>query len=87
MDTKILIKQRIDTMLPYLNEKQSRLYLANEAISYGWGGITLISSLSGKSPKIINLGIKEIKKEIPEAPENKIRREGGGRKHEKDKQP
>ena len=87
MDTKIHIKQRIDTMLPYLNEKQSRLYLANEAISYGWGGITLISSLSGKSPKIINLGIKEIKKEIPEAPENKIRREGGGRKHEKDKQP
>jgi len=83
MDTNILIKQRIDTMLPYLNEKQSRLYLAGEALSYGWGGITLISNLSGKSPKIIQLGIKE----IPEAPENRIRREGGGRKHEKEKQP
>jgi len=32
------------------------------------------------------LGIKELKKEIPEAPENRIRREGAGRKREKDKQ-
>ena len=87
MDTKIIIKQRIDTILPYLNEKQSRIYLAGEARSYGWGGITLISNLSGKSPKIIQLGIKEIEKEIPEAPENRIRRKGGGRKHEKEKQP
>ena len=85
MDTNI-IKQRIDTMLPYLNEKQSRLYLANEALSYGWGGITLISNLSGKSQKIIQLGVKELKKEIQEAPENRIRREGGGRKREKEKQ-
>jgi len=86
MNANIIIKQRIDTILPYLNEKQSRLYLANEALSYGWGGITLISNLSGKSQKIIQLGAKELKKEIPEAPENRIRREGAGRKREKDKQ-
>ena len=87
MDTNIIIKQRIDRMLPHLNEKQSRLYLANEALSFGWGGITLISKLSGKSQKLIQLGIKELNKEIPEAPEDRIRREGAGRKHEKDKQP
>ena len=86
MDTNIIIKQRIDTMLPYLNEKQTRLYLANEALSHGWGGITLISNLSGKSTKTIQLGIKELKKEIPAVPENRIRREGAGRKPEKDKQ-
>jgi len=86
MDTEEKIKQRIDTMLPYLNERHSRLYLANEALSYGWGGITLTSRLSGKSPKIIKLGIRELKREIPEAPENRIRRAGGGRKREKDKQ-
>jgi hypothetical protein len=84
MDTNI--KKRIDTILPYLNERQSRLYLASEAMSYGWGGITLISKLSGKSPKVIQLGVKELKKEIPEAPENRIRRVGAGRKREKDKQ-
>jgi len=86
MDTNIAIKRRIDTILPYLNEKQTRLYLSNEALSYGWGGITLISKLSRKSPKIIQLGIKELKKEITETPENRIRRDGAGRKREKDKQ-
>ena len=40
-------------MLPYLNKRQTRLYLSNEALSYGWGGITLVSKLSGKSQKII----------------------------------
>ena len=87
MNTIDQIKQRINTMLPYLNEKQSRLYIANEALSYGWGGISLLSELSGKSPKVIQLGIKELKKEIPEAAENRIRRDGGGRKREIDKQP
>ena len=86
MDTNDQIKRRIDTILPYLNEKLSRLYLANEALSYGWGGISLLSKLSGKSPKIIQLGTKELKKEIAEAPENRIRREGAGRKRENDKQ-
>ena len=86
MDTNKQIKQRIETILPYLNERQTRLYLANEALSYGWGGISLISKFSGKSQKIIQLGIKELKKEIPEAPENRIRRAGAGRKREKDKQ-
>jgi transposase len=86
MDTSVQIKQRIDTILSYLNERQSRLYLANEALSYGWGGISLVSQISGKSPKIIQLGIKELKKKIPEAPDNRIRRAGGGRKREKDKQ-
>jgi hypothetical protein len=86
MDTHAKIKERIDTMLPYLNERQTRLYLSNEALSYGWGGISLISNLSGKSPKIIKLGIKELKKELPEASPKRIRREGAGRKREKDKQ-
>ena len=87
MDTNNKIKQRIDAILPYINERQTRLYLASEALSYGWGGITLISNLSGKSSKVIQLGIKELKKAIPEAAENKIRRAGAGRKRETDKQP
>ena len=86
MDTNSQIKQRINTILPYLNEKQSRLYPANEALSYGWGGISLISKLSCKSQKVIQLGTKELKKEVSEAPEDRIRRAGGGRKREKDRQ-
>ena len=53
MDTNNKIKQRIDAMRPILNERQSRLYLANEALSYGLGGITFISILSGKNQKVI----------------------------------
>ena len=52
MDTHAKIKERIDTMLPYLNERQTRLYLSNEALSYGWGGISLISNLSGGVSKM-----------------------------------
>lgn len=32
-----VIKERIATMLPLLNERQSRIYLAAEAKSIGWG--------------------------------------------------
>ncbi|MBQ8093448.1 MAG: ISAzo13 family transposase, partial [Clostridia bacterium] len=43
----IVLKTRIDTVLPFLNESQKRRYLAAEAISLGRGGITEISSISG----------------------------------------
>jgi hypothetical protein len=54
--------------------------------SYGWGGITLISKLSGASQTTIKLGIKELGKGIEIASANKIRCSGAGRKREKDKQ-
>ncbi len=40
MKEKII--EKVNTMLPMLNEKQRRLYLASEAIAFGRGGITLI---------------------------------------------
>ena len=48
-------------MLPMLNEKQMRLYLASEAIAFGRGGITLMSRISGVSWSVITTGVKEIK--------------------------
>ena len=86
METHKIIQKRIRINLERLNERRSRIYLASEAISYGWGGITLISQLSGISHKTIQLGIKELNKEIEVAPADKIRRAGAGRKREKDKQ-
>ena len=41
------MEERIKNMLPYLNERQRRLFLANEAISYGRGGISEVSRISG----------------------------------------
>jgi hypothetical protein len=61
MEIQEAIKKRIEINLPHLDERQSRIYLASEAESYGWGGITQVSKLSGVSQKTIQLGIKELK--------------------------
>ena len=59
MKEKII--EKVNTMLPMLNEKQRRLYLASEAIAFGRGGITLMSRISGVSRSVITTGVKEIK--------------------------
>jgi hypothetical protein len=49
-------KERIGTMVPILNERQRRLFLASEAMSMGRGGITQISRITGVSRVTITLG-------------------------------
>lgn len=72
------MEERIRNMLPYLNERQRRLFLANEAISYGRGGISEVSRISGASRKTIRLGIRELRNE--DVLENgRIRRKSKGR--------
>lgn len=102
MEDREKLKKKIDTMLPILNERQRRLYLAAEADSLGWGGISLISKLSNADRETISRGIKEIKagivennnkeeKEPDESPKKKSvamqRRKGGGRKPITEKDP
>jgi hypothetical protein len=72
------MKERILTMLPYLNEAQKRLFLANEAIAYGRGGISEVERISGISRKTIRKGVEEIKNGI--LPNARIRKDGGGSK-------
>jgi DNA-binding MurR/RpiR family transcriptional regulator len=72
------IKNKIKTMLPFLNEKQKRIYLATEAEAIGHGGISEISRISGVSRVTISRGIEELKLENV-SPES-IRKKGGGRK-------
>lgn len=70
---------RINTMLPLLNEKQRRLYLAAEADGLGHGGIKEISKFTGVSKTTIIAGKKENK--LPqEIDTTRIRKTGGGRK-------
>jgi hypothetical protein len=80
------IKQRIAIVLPVLDEKQTRLYLAAEAESIGWGGKTIIARLSGKSRLLIGRGEKEIQNPDIQSEQDRIRRKGAGRKKEIDKQ-
>jgi len=76
-EKKNIMEERIQRMMPILNERQKRLYLANEAISYGRGGISLVSRISGMSRTTIAKAINEINNDIKF--DGNIRRSGGGR--------
>jgi transposase len=80
------IKERISSILPCLDERQSRIYLAAEAKSHGWGGKSKIARLSGVNRMLITRGEKELNNcELP-AEDGRIRKRGAGRKKETDKQ-
>ena len=87
MQTDHLIQKKYKKILPYLNEKQTRIVLAADAESMGRGGLSRVSRLSGISRVTLNIGIKELtSKPTTELNTNeRIRKEGGGRKKETDK--
>ena len=77
------MENRIQTMLPLLDERQRRIFLASEALSYGYGGISRVSEISGVSIPTIRQGIAEI--QAGEITENgRIRKVGAGRKRTED---
>jgi hypothetical protein len=76
---KALIEERIHRMIPLLDERQKRLYLANEAISYGRGGISLVSRISGMSRTTITKAVDELNS--GHKIDGRARRSGGGRKY------
>lgn len=79
MDKKV--EKRIKNVLPHLDEKQRRIYLAAEAESLGYGGISEISRISGVSRATITQGIKELKIEQESVSgKERVRKKGGGRK-------
>jgi transposase len=69
-----------------LNERQRRLWAASEAMSLGHGGVTLVANATGMSRATITQGIDEPQngKRIAE---NRVRRQGAGRKKATEKQP
>lgn len=67
-----------------LNEKQKRILAASEAKAYGHGGVTKVALYTGLCRQTIYRGVKELRAN----PTNeKIRREGGGRKKKTYKYP
>jgi hypothetical protein len=73
-----LLEERIQRMMPLLDERQKRLYLANEAMSYGRGGISVVSRISRMSRTTITKAVDELNS--GDKIDGKIRRSGGGRK-------
>ena len=58
------IQARIKDVLPLLDERQRRLYLAIEARSFGWGGNRVISFLFGVCRETIARGKEELYQKI-----------------------
>ena len=82
----ISLKEKIDLLLPDLDERLTRKFLAVESLSLGRGGIKEVSDISGVSRSTIHIGINELKNiaqnTVAQLPKKKkaIRKSGGGRK-------
>ncbi len=86
-DSKVKeIEQRYNAIEPFLNERTRRLFAANEALVVGWGGITLLSRITGLTRNTIMLGCDELQGKRVVAPE-RLRTPGGGRKSVIEKDP
>lgn len=81
------MEERIRMMLPLLDERQRRIFLAAEAKTYGRGGISTVSRLSGVAPYTIRQGLKEIDSGEPIERKEKMRLQGAGRKKLQDNIP
>jgi hypothetical protein len=76
-----ILKRRIESVLPTLNEYQRRRYLSAEAKNIGYGGISTVSRLSGASRQTLTEGVKELENADEEPmKQGRSRRPGGGRK-------
>ena len=83
MNMESSIKARYDSIKDHLNEKSQRLWLGNEALALGRGGISYVSKQTGVSRNTISKGFEEVQQhpqQIITGDRNRIRKDGGGRK-------
>jgi len=87
MEKEDLIRSKLN-YLANLNEVDARNYVALWAIELGWGGISKVNKLTGKSMDTIRKGINEIKSGTNiKKEEGRLRKKGGGRKKIAEKNP
>jgi Rhodopirellula transposase. len=86
MTTTCEIKERYRQIQPHLNERTRRLWAASEAQAWGYGGVTLVASVTGVSRRAITEGIAELKSRDALSPE-RIRWPGAGPKTLERKRP
>ena len=79
------VRQKYETIRPFLTEKGRRIWAAAEARAYGRGGATLVCKATRFSSATVHKGLKEIQDpSILKDP--RIRKPGGGRKKAETKQ-
>lgn len=82
MEQELIIKQKYETLKPYMDERMRRVWAAAEAKALGRGGISTVSLATGLTRRTIRSGLSEHQEQLlsGEAPAQRVRRPGGGRK-------
>src|SRR5450755_2066854 len=73
------LKRKFRPAWPHLDERTRRIMAATEAMSLGFGGVSLVSRASGLSRKAIHKGMRELQGRGKPLV-GRIRRRGAGRK-------
>jgi hypothetical protein len=85
------IRERYNKLKDSLTERARRLFVANEAIAFGFGGIAATARATGMAPSVIGRGITEVGAiedgTAPRLAPTRSRRPGGGRKKATEKDP
>jgi len=79
MKDAMAIQQRFEQLSPLLDERERRVFAAAEANTYGHGGVSLLSSITGLARSTIRHGQCDLASPAGLAP-GRVRRIGGGRK-------
>ena len=74
------ISKKFKIMEPLLDERSKRLWAACEDLEISFGGVTLVSKVTGLARSTIQSGIKDVQRPGRKRGEQRIRRPGGGRK-------
>ena len=73
------IHGQINLVASRLDEQQRRWFVAVEANRHGYGGVRLLSQITGMDEKTIERGQQEMEQGLIERPEEQVRSAGGGR--------
>ena len=72
------IRQRWEAVGSQLDERGRRLFAAGEVRTAGWGGLAVVSKITGLARSTINRGEDDI--DAKPLPKGRVRRAGGGRR-------
>jgi hypothetical protein len=72
------IRQRWEAVGAQLDERGRRLFAAVEVRTAGWGGLAMVSKITGLARSTINRGEDDL--EVAPLPKGRVRRVGGGRR-------
>ena len=90
-ERKQAVREKFERLQPHLGERATRLWAANEALSFGTGGVRAVAEALAISPKTILQGRRELQtrpsREDSDLRGERQRRRGGGRKPILEKHP